>query len=141
MNKKDHETNKGNYRPISLLSISGKIMESAVASSIMSHISDNNLSNPHQWAYKKDHCTELLLSKRLGLGLGLRLGKEHLTTTWQSDRIRGLDFDSISHYVLLQKLQADRHEVTIVNGCCSCSSNAWCPSRICARSLLIFSLL
>ena len=139
MNKKDRETNKCNYRPISLLSISGKIMESAVASSIMSHISDNNLSNPHQWAYKKDHCTELLLSKRLGLGL--RLGKEHLTTTWQSDRIGGPAFDSISHYVLLQKLQADRHEVTIVNGCCSCSSNAWCPSRICARSLLIFSLL
>ena len=58
MNKKDHETDKCNYRPISLLSVSGKIMESAVASSIMSHISDNNLSNPHQWAYKKDHCTE-----------------------------------------------------------------------------------
>ena len=139
MNKKDHETDKCNYRPISLLSVSGKIMASAVASSIMSHISDNSLRNPHQWAYKKDHCTELLLSKRLKLGLGL--GKEHLNTTWQSDRIRGLDFDSISHYVLLQKLQADRHEVTIVNGCCSCSSNAWCPSRICARSLLIFSLL
>ena len=137
MNKKDHETDKCNYRPISLLSVSGKIMASAVASSIMSHISDNSLRNPHQWAYKKDHCTELLLSKRLGLGLG----KQHLTTTWPRDRIRGLDFDSISHYVLLQKLQADRHEVTIVNGCCSCSSNAWCPSRICARSLLIFSLL
>ena len=95
-----------------------KIMASAVASSIMFYISDNSLRNPHQWAYKKDHCTELLLSKRLGLGLG----KQHLTTTWPRDRIRGLDFDSISHYVLLQKLQADRHQVTIVNGCCSCSS-------------------
>ena len=63
MNKKDHEKDKCNYRPISLLSVSGKIMESAVASSIISHISDNSLSNPHQWAYKKDHCTELLLSK------------------------------------------------------------------------------
>ena len=54
MNKKDHETDKCNYRPISLLSVSGKTMESAVSSSIMSH----NLSNPHEWAYKKDHCTE-----------------------------------------------------------------------------------
>ena len=43
MYKTDHETDKCNYRPISLLSVSGKIMESAVASSIMSHISDNNL--------------------------------------------------------------------------------------------------
>ena len=104
MNKADHETDKCNYRPISLLSVSGKIMESAVASSIMSHISDNNLSNPNQWAYKKDHCTELLLSKMT------------------EDRIRELAFDSISHYVLLQTLQADRHKVTIVNGCCFCSS-------------------
>ena len=63
MNKKDQETDKCKYRPISLLSVSGKMIDSAVASSIMSHISDNNLSNPHQWAYKKDHCTELLLSK------------------------------------------------------------------------------
>ena len=30
MNKKDHETDKCNYRPISLLSVSGKIMESAI---------------------------------------------------------------------------------------------------------------
>ena len=58
MNKKDQETDKCNYHPISLLSVSGKTMESAVASSIMSHISDNNLTNPHQWAYKKDRCTE-----------------------------------------------------------------------------------
>ena len=41
MYKKDHETDKCNYRPISLLSVSGKTMESAVASSIKSHISDN----------------------------------------------------------------------------------------------------
>ena len=129
MNEKDHETDKCNYCPISLLSVSGKIMESAVASSIMSHISDNSLSNPHQWAYKKDHCTE------------------HMTEDWKkaldNNMVVGIVFVdySISHYVLLQKLQADCHEVTIVNGCCSCSSNAWCPSRICARSLLIFSLL
>ena len=47
-------------------------------------------------------------------------------STWQQhgsrNRIRGLGFDSISHYVLLRKLQADRYQVTIVNGCCFCSS-------------------
>ena len=39
MNKKDQETDKYIYHPISLL----LTMESAVASFIMSHISDNNL--------------------------------------------------------------------------------------------------
>ena len=63
MYKKNYETDKCSYHSISLLSVSGKTMESAVASSIMSHFSDNNFSYPHQWAYKKDNCTELLLCK------------------------------------------------------------------------------
>ena len=63
MYKKDDETNKYNYRPISLLSVPGKIMESTVSSFITSHIAIHNLSNPRQWVYKKGHSTGLLLVK------------------------------------------------------------------------------
>ncbi|CAB4004158.1 Hypothetical predicted protein, partial [Paramuricea clavata] len=86
----------------------------------------------HQWAYKKGHSTELLLVK--------------MTENWR----RALDnnlvvgivfvdfrkvFDSISHPVLLRKLQelgisgdlwcwvknylSNRHQVTVINGCMS----------------------
>lgn len=80
----------------------GKVLESNVSSTIVTHISENHLSNRRQWAYKKGHSTELLLIK--------------MTEDWR----RALDdhqvvgiilvdfkkaFDSISHMILLQKLQ------------------------------------
>ena len=127
--KKDDETEKGNYRPISLLCVPGKLLETCVSSTITNHLTDHHLSHPHQWAYKKGHSTELLLVK--------------MTEEWR----RALDnnlvvgvvfvdfrkaFDSISHPVLLRKLQelgvsgnlwswiknylSNRHQVTVING-------------------------
>ena len=131
--KSGDETDKLNYRPISLLCIPGKLMETAVASTVTTHVTDHDLGNIHQWAYKKGHSTELLLVK--------------MTEDWR----RALDnlvvgivfvdflkaFDSISHHILLQKLQglgiagdlwcwikdylSNRSQVTIVNGCSSAS--------------------
>ena len=49
--KSDDETDKHNYRPISLLSVSGKLMESMVASTITTHVPGKGLGNPHQWAF------------------------------------------------------------------------------------------
>ena len=93
--KKDDETDKSNYRPISLLCVPGKLMETCVASAITTHLIEHDLSHNHQWAYKKGHSTELLLVK--------------MTENWR----RALDnnlvvgvvfvdfrkaFDSISHH-------------------------------------------
>ena len=61
--KKEDETDKQNYRPISLLCVPGKLMETNVCSTISTHITENQLSNCRQWAYKKGHSTELLLAK------------------------------------------------------------------------------
>ena len=43
--KDDDETDKQNYRPISLLSVPGKIMENVVAGTIITHVSDQGLSS------------------------------------------------------------------------------------------------
>ena len=59
--KKDKEEEKSNYRPISLLCIPSKIMETAVADTLTLHMTINNLFNPFQWAYKKGLSSELLL--------------------------------------------------------------------------------
>lgn len=100
--KKDDETEKSNYRPISLLCVPGKLVESCVSSTITTHLTDHKLSHTHQWAYKKGHSTELLLVK--------------MTEEWR----RALDnnlvvgvifvdfrkaFDSICYPILLRKLQ------------------------------------
>ena len=72
-------------------------MESVVASTITTHVTGLGLGNPHQWAYKKSHSTELLLVK--------------ITDDWR----RALDmkyvvgvtfvhfrkaFDAIPHYII-----------------------------------------
>ncbi|KAL9964377.1 hypothetical protein ACROYT_G028008 [Oculina patagonica] len=70
--KKDDETEIGNYRPISLLSVPSKILESCVSDALVKHVLlDNRLLTNNQWAYvyRKGYSTELLLA--------------HLTETWR----------------------------------------------------------
>ena len=38
-------------------------LETCVSSTITNHLTDHQLSHPHQWAYKKGHSKELLLVK------------------------------------------------------------------------------
>ena len=128
--KKDNETDKQNYRPISLLCVLGKLMETQVTFTITDHVEYHNLGNKHQWAYKKGHSTQLLLAK--------------MTEDWRSAMDRKLvvgvvfidfrkAFDSVPHNILLRKLQdlgiaddrwcwlrdylTDPHQATVVNCC------------------------
>ena len=128
--KSDDETDTHNYRPISLLSVPGKLMESVVASTITTHVTGQGLGNPHQWAYKKGHSTELLLVK--------------ITDDWRRalnmKYVAGMifvdfrkAFDAIPHSILLRKLHSlgvagdlwcwirdylsGRTQVTTINGC------------------------
>ena len=61
--KKDDETERGNYRPVSLLSIPSKIMESIVNDALVKHVfRENNLVSNSQWAYRHGHSTEYLMT-------------------------------------------------------------------------------
>ncbi|CAB3988148.1 Hypothetical predicted protein [Paramuricea clavata] len=51
--KNDDEAEKGNYRPISILCIPAKILETCFANAMINHLEVHNLSSNHQWAYKK----------------------------------------------------------------------------------------
>lgn len=62
--KKEDDTDKNNYRPISLC-IPGKIMETSVELTLTSHIRQHNLTINHQWAYKKGYSTEMLMIKMI----------------------------------------------------------------------------
>ena len=102
LHKKDDETDKSTYRPISLLCVPGKLMESCVVSTITSHIADHGLSNKHQWAYKQGHSTELLLAK-MSEDWRRALHNNHTVGIVFVDFRKA--FDSISHPLLLKKLQ------------------------------------
>ena len=99
--KKDDSTDPGNYRPISILSVPSKLLESEINTAIVNHVTNNNLITPNQWAYRKAHSTELLLI--------------HLTEKWRKFVDDGLTvavafvdfrkaFDSVLHSRLLDKL-------------------------------------
>ena len=68
--KKNDEADTNNYRPISLLSVPSKIMESCVSAAVVRHVFQNNLVTDQQWAYREGHLTELLLV--------------HLSETWRT---------------------------------------------------------
>ena len=103
--KKDDETDCCNYRPISLLSVPSKILESVVNDTIVRHVyKANNLVTDKQWAYRAGFSTELLLIQ--------------LTETWREAVDAGLvvavafidfkkAFDSVSHAILVTKLERD----------------------------------
>ena len=67
IHKKEDETEKTNYRPISLLCLPGKLLESSVFSTITIHVYEQGLNNQHQWAYKKGSSSQLLLILTLTL--------------------------------------------------------------------------
>ena len=63
IHKGDEEIDPANYRPISLLSIPSKILESVVNDALVTHVfASNDLASDRQWAFGKGFSTELLLT-------------------------------------------------------------------------------
>ena len=81
-----------NCRPISLLSIHGKILEAVVSNSIDDHLQTHNLLSRNQWVFRKNRSTEGLLP--------------HMTETWKSALDQGLVVGVLfNHSILLEKLK------------------------------------
>ena len=61
--KEQDESDFGSYRPLSMLRVPNKILESCVTDSIVDHVfTRNQLVTEYQWAYRKGHSTDLLLA-------------------------------------------------------------------------------
>eukprot|EP00794_Sanderia_malayensis_P001796 gene1796-2002_t len=101
--KKSIKSDRANYRPLTMLNLNSKILESVVSDSLDNHLTQNKVLHPNQWGFKKGISTELLLL--------------HLTETWK--KALDLDykigvvfvdfkkaFDTVNHNVLKLKLLA-----------------------------------
>ena len=93
---------KKNYRPVSNLPFLGKLIESAVISQYMEHLTNNNLTDLKQSAYKKFHSTETLLIK-IHNDIVTNMNHGEITMLVLLDLFAA--FDTIDHKIPLDRLK------------------------------------
>ena len=103
VHKKGDKQNPDNYRPISVIPALGKILEKVVYSRLMHYLDEHNILNPFQSGFRPNHSTEDVLLKtvedwRLSVDRGNAVAAVFIDFSKA--------FDSISHPLLVKKLQS-----------------------------------
>ena len=103
LHKGGKQSERNNYRPISVLPILSKILEKHVASSFFKYLRDNNLLYALQSAFRTGHSTETALI-RITDEILFNMDKDEITGLVFIDFRKA--FDVIDHRLLLKKLSA-----------------------------------
>lgn len=99
--KKGSKDAPGNYRPISVLPVIGKIFEKIVNKQLMDFLEVNNMLEPHQYGFRKKYSTKLSVVN-LCNALLKSLDEGKITLGIFIDFQKA--FDTINHDILIRKL-------------------------------------
>ncbi|KAK4825650.1 hypothetical protein QYF61_001473 [Mycteria americana] len=119
--KKGRKEDPGNYRPVSLTSVLGKLMEQIILSAITRHVENNQGIKTSQHGFRKGRsCLTNLISFYNKV--------THLIDEGKAVDVVYLDFskafDTVSHSILLEKLAAHG-----LDGCTLCWVKNWLDGR------------
>ncbi|KAK4819351.1 LOW QUALITY PROTEIN: hypothetical protein QYF61_001243 [Mycteria americana] len=115
--KKGQKEDLGNYRPVSLTSVLGKLMEQIILSAITWHIEDNQGIKPSQHGFRKGRsCVTNLISFYDKVTCLVDEGKAVDVVYLDFSKA----FDTVSHSILLEKLAAHG-----LDGCTLCWVKNW----------------
>ena len=92
-----------NYCPISNLPFLSKILEKVFLHKLLSHLQENNLSNPFQSAYRAGHSTKTVLLRIVNNILSA-LDNDNISVLLLLDLSAA--FDTIDHQILLSRLNS-----------------------------------
>ena len=100
--KKGEKTCENNYRPISLITSTSKILEKVVCQQLRDHLNINNLYFPAQFGFRPKHSTTHALITCVGNIMKL-LEQRKAVRSIYIDLTKA--FDTVKHSILLDKLQ------------------------------------
>ncbi|KAK4808471.1 LOW QUALITY PROTEIN: hypothetical protein QYF61_005788 [Mycteria americana] len=119
--KKGRKEDPGNYRPVSLTSVPGKMMEQIILSAITRHVQNNQGIKPSQHGFRKGRsCLTNLISFYDKVTCLVDEGKAVDVVYLDFSKA----FDTVSHSILLEKLAAHG-----LDGCTLCWVKNWLDGR------------
>ena len=102
LHKKNEVTQPSNYRPVSLLAITSKILERAIFQQFIEYLEGNNLLHPSHHGFRKDHSTATALLEMYNTWIDA-LEEDEITAVVLLDLSAA--FDLVDTKILLDKLK------------------------------------